>query len=87
MDIKKQLMKEYETLRPKLIKAIGDIVAIPSILDEEAIETPFGKEIDRCLDMTLELCKSLGFKTFKDSKGYYGYAEIGAGEEMVGILG
>ncbi|MGL6167718.1 MAG: Sapep family Mn(2+)-dependent dipeptidase, partial [Fusobacteriaceae bacterium] len=46
-----------------------------------------GKEIDRCLDMTLELCKSLGFKTFKDSKGYYGYAEIGAGEEMVGILG
>lgn len=87
MNIKEQLLKEYETLRPKLIKSIGDVVAIPSVLDEEASDTPFGKEIDRCLDVTLELCKSLGFKTFKDSKGYYGYAEIGEGDEMVGILG
>ncbi|MGL6098838.1 MAG: Sapep family Mn(2+)-dependent dipeptidase, partial [Fusobacteriaceae bacterium] len=29
----------------------------------------------------------LGFKIYKDPKGYYGYAEMGEGDEMIGILG
>ncbi len=28
-----------------------------------------------------------GFAIYKDHKGYYGYAEIGDGEQMIGVLG
>lgn len=85
--MKKQLLEQYVELRPALITSIKEVVAFPSVLDEEATDTPFGKDIDNCLKHTLELCASLGFKTFYDEKGYYGYAEIGSGEEMLGILG
>ncbi|MGL5963504.1 MAG: Xaa-His dipeptidase, partial [Fusobacteriaceae bacterium] len=87
MDIRENMLKEYLALKPELIESIKEIVAIPSVLDEEAKDTPFGKEIDRCLDKTLELCEKLGFKIYKDPKGYYGYAEMGEGDEMIGILG
>ena len=34
----------------------------------------------------LEITRSLGFKTYIDPKGYYGYAEIGQGEELLAVL-
>jgi len=34
-----------------------------------------------------DICKELGFRTYIDSEGYYGYAEIGSGEKLVGVLG
>lgn len=87
MSIREKIVKEYEFLKPEMIKTIGELITFPSVLDEEAVETPFGKNIDLCLDKALEKCKELGFKVFKDSKGYYGYAEIGTGEEMIAVLG
>ena len=35
----------------------------------------------------IDICKELGFRTYIDSEGYYGYAEIGSGEKLVGVLG
>lgn len=87
MELREKLAKEYEKLRPELIASIKELVAIPSILDENAKDTPFGKEIDRSLDVALKTCEKLGFKVYKDPAGYYGYAEIGEGKEMIGILG
>ena len=72
----------------EMIESLKSAVRINSILDEKtATETmPFGEGIDKAIRKTLEIAKSLGFKTvYKD--GYYGYAEVGEGEELIGILG
>lgn len=39
------------------------------------------------LEEMIDICKELGFRTYIDSEGYYGYAEIGSGEKLVGVLG
>jgi predicted dipeptidase len=49
--------------------------------------SPFGKDIDQALRKTLEIAAGLGFRTTYGEGGYYGYAEIGHGAEMVGVLG
>lgn len=87
MEMRDVFVKEYEVLKPELIQSIKELVAIPSVLDEETKDTPFGKDIDRCLDKALEVCEKLGFRIYKDPKGYYGYAEMGEGKEMIGVLG
>lgn len=72
----------------EMVESIKAAVRINSVMDEDtATESmPFGKGVDEALRKTLEIAESLGFKTvYKD--GYYGYAEIGEGEELIGILG
>lgn len=74
--------------RRDMIESIKAAVRINSVMDENtATESmPFGKGVDESLKKTLEIAESLGFKTvYKD--GYYGYAEVGEGEELIGILG
>ncbi len=48
---------------------------------------PFGKGPAAALDAMLDIAGSLGYKTHKDPDGYYGYADIGEGEDMLGVLG
>ena len=83
------ILNNVEKLEAQMIEAIKTSVSFKSVLDEEnAVEgAPFGKEINDCLDSMLSLCKELGFNVYKDKEGYYGYAEIGQGEELVGVLG
>lgn len=83
------ILKNVEKLEPEIIEAISKSVSYESVLDEDNSipGAPFGKKIDDCLNNILELCESLGFKTYKDVDGYYGYADIGEGDELVGILG
>lgn len=84
--MKKQIKEKIQQLKPEMISSIVDCVKIPSVISDATENCPFGENIDKALRYTLELCKSLGFKTvYKD--GYYGYAEIGEGEELIGILG
>lgn len=83
MDYKKRV----EELKDEMINSIEELVNIPSVKDENSKDTPFGKDIDKALKKALEVCENLGFKTHYDEEGYYGYAEIGEGEEMLGILG
>lgn len=74
--------------RRDMIESIKAAVRINSVMDENtATESmPFGKGVDESLRKTLEIAESLGFKNvYKD--GYYGYAEVGEGEELIGILG
>lgn len=85
-------------LKPQIITEIQKLVGIPSVkYDGKSIEdynkeigeeqnAPYGKNIKSALEYALELCHSLGFKT-KNIGGYVGYAEVGEGQEMVGILG
>jgi predicted dipeptidase len=81
------LQKELTSLQNNLIESIKELVSIPSIIDEPSKDCPFGTNIDKALKKALEICEGLGFKTYYDPEGYYGYAEIGSGDELVGILG
>lgn len=76
-----------EKYRNDIVDTICELVRIPSVCDEESEKYLFGEEIDRCLDKALEIFDGLGFRTFKAADGAYGYAEIGEGEEMLGVLG
>ena len=71
-----------------MIESIKAAVRINSVMDEDtATESmPFGKGVDESLRKTLEIAESLGFKTVYKN-GYYGYAEVGEGKELIGILG
>lgn len=84
--MKNKIKNRVRELEDDIILSIQESVKIPSVIGESTETFPFGEEIDKSLRQMLELCKSLGFRTvYKD--GYYGYAEIGEGEELIGILG
>lgn len=85
--MKATIASNIDALRDDYIAAVTRLVAIPSVYQEDDSGKPFGKPIDDCLDETLALCHDLGFTIYKDHKGYYGYAEIGDGEQMIGVLG
>lgn len=84
--MKAKIQQRVLELQPTLIAAIQQQVAIPSVISEAQTGAPFGQPIAQALTEMLSLCESLGF-TVKNGAGYYGYAEIGTGEEMLGILG
>jgi predicted dipeptidase len=67
--------------------ALVELVRIPSVCDEGASGYPFGEAVDQALRKALQIASDLGFKTYYDDGGYYGYAEVGEGEELLGILG
>ena len=81
-------MQEYikQTHKDQCIEAIKRVVSFPSVLKEDENGTPFGQAIQDVLEDTLNLCQSLGFSTYIDPKGYYGYAQVGEGEELLAIL-
>ena len=67
--------------------ALIELVRIPSVCNESAGGYPFGEAIDHTLRKTLQIAGELGFRTHYGDQGYYGFAEIGEGKEMLGILG
>lgn len=84
--MKQEILKKVESLQGEMVSSIQGAIKIPSVISDKEGNYPFGEKIDKALRYMLDLCESLGFKTvYKD--GYYGYAEIGEGEEIIGILG
>jgi succinyl-diaminopimelate desuccinylase len=64
------------------------ILRIPSVkeMSDTAENAPFGRAVGEALTHTLALCDDLGMKT-ENFGGYAGHADIGDGEEIVGMLG
>ncbi len=79
--------KKMEENFSEFLNNLDRIVSIPSYLQEDSSKYPFGENIQKVLNEMLTICKELGFRTFIDPEGYYGYAEIGEGEKLVGVLG
>ncbi|WP_373438628.1 M20/M25/M40 family metallo-hydrolase, partial [Metamycoplasma equirhinis] len=71
----------------EMIKHMANLCAIPSISIENDSKFPFGKDTDNALEYALDLSKKFGFNVFKDPLNRYGFAEIGSGEKIIGILG
>lgn len=72
-------MKTYITKQHQeaCVQAIKKIVSFPSVLNEGENGTPFGQAIQDVLEETLKMCQDIGFTTYIDPEGYYGYAEYG----------
>ena len=81
------LKQEVRKIEPEFHQALKQLIEIPSVINEHEDGYPFGIHIDKALRKSLMIAEALRFRTFYDPKGYYGYAEIGEGEEMIGILG
>lgn len=82
-----QIRNNVTLIQGEMISALVELLKIPSVMDEMYELRPFGQEIDNALIKTLEICERIGFKTYYDPEGYYGYAEYGSGTDMIGILG
>ncbi len=82
-NIKTLIDQSFDTF----IADLKTIIDIPSVYTEDDSTFPFGEPIDTALRKTLSLAEKLGFKTYYDPEGYYGYADYGSGDEMIGVLG
>jgi succinyl-diaminopimelate desuccinylase len=81
------LEKYLDAQQGPMKAALIELVRIPSVCDEGVGGYPFGPAIDQALCKVLQIAEDLGFRTHYGDGGYYGIAETGEGEEMVGILG
>ena len=71
---------------PDIVKNLQKLIRIKTVLDTPVEGGPFGQGNKECLEEILKICAGLGFKT-KNLDGYCGYAEVGEGEELFGIIG
>lgn len=82
-DYKQLIEKDFENF----INSLKRMINIPSVYAEDDSKAPFGQGVQDALENMIDICKELGFETYVDPDGYYGYAEIGSGEETIGVLG
>lgn len=77
-----------QAVQEESIEVLRDIISIRSVLSESNIKegAPFGLGIRKCLDRMIYLCNQLGMRTYIDEEGYYGYSEVGEGDELLVIL-
>ena len=73
-------------VKDEFLTSLKTLISYPSVLNEGENGTPFGQAIQDVLEKTLEICRDIGFTTYLDPKGYYGYAEIGQGAELLAVL-
>lgn len=76
----------FEKYLPEIMETISKSVQIKTVLDVAVPGGPFGQGNKDCLEYVLSVADKLGFRTV-NLDGYCGYAEIGEGEEIVGIIG
>ena len=68
------------------VKTLERLISVPSYNQPAEEGAPFGKGIRNALDEMMKLCDELGFKTYEDPDGYYGYAEVGSGDKIFGVI-
>lgn len=78
--------KEVESHLDEILMHLKTLVSYNSVMGEAEEGYPFGRVPADCLNKALEICNSYGFKTV-NLDNYVGYAEMGEGEGLIGILG
>ncbi len=79
--------QEVENRKEELFSKLKEFLSIRSVEEEASKEegAPFGKGVAQALQFILDESKAAGFKT-KNLDGFAGHAEMGEGEELIGIL-
>lgn len=80
-----QFNEKILSMKDEMVTSMQEILKFPSVEGPKDGHMPFGKAVHDCLIYTLNLAESLGFRT-KNVDNYAGHAEIGQGDEIVGIL-
>lgn len=82
-----QLNQIIDSLREEMIDTLKKWIMIPSVKADPLPNAPFGADVRKMLDVALEDCKRLGFKT-EEFDGYIAHADLGEGsdEDALGIL-
>ncbi|MDO9508882.1 MAG: Sapep family Mn(2+)-dependent dipeptidase [Thermovirgaceae bacterium] len=75
-----------EKYRPQIISSIREMIRIRSVEAPPEKGKPFGEGVHQALTLALETASDLGFRTV-NRDGMIGYAEHGAGKEMIAVLG
>lgn len=68
------------------VKILERLISVPSYNQPAEEGAPFGKGIRNALDEMMKICDELSFKTYEDPDGYYGYAEVGSGDKIFGVI-
>ncbi|MBQ6221549.1 MAG: Sapep family Mn(2+)-dependent dipeptidase [Solobacterium sp.] len=82
MDIK-TMVHNY---RDELVERLGKLVSINSVKGTTTEDAPFGEGPKQALLTALQMLENDGFRTV-DLDHYAGYAEMGEGEQLIGIIG
>lgn len=78
----------YSTLEknfPAFLQDLEALVAVPSYLTTD--NYPQAAQMHQVLTVAMRIFERLGYKVYQDPEGYYGYAEIGQGSTLIGVLG
>ncbi len=74
-----------QTNKKQFLEDLKKLVSIKSALRKDGVYP--NKEMKETLNFIKEISKRDGINSYIDKEGYYGYVEIGEGEELIGILG
>lgn len=77
---------EIENQTEAMLADLAALVSFNSVLEEAKSGMPFGETNAKCLAKMLSICEGMGFRV-KNLDNYCGYAEMGEGEEIIGIAG
>jgi succinyl-diaminopimelate desuccinylase len=71
--------------RERLIASLQESIRIPSTEGAPEEGAPFGRPVAEALEHALSTAEALGLRTC-NMENYAGYAELGEGEEMLGVI-
>ncbi len=77
---------ENEALTEEMLESLARLVKYNSVEGEPSEGKPFGEGPAAVLREALELAGEMGFRT-KNVDNYCGYAEIGEGKDIIGLVG
>ena len=74
---------------PDLIESTAKFVQIPSVSDQSKAESgaPFGPDVRKAFELSLDTAKRLGMETYFHPDGTYAWAQIGKGDKRLEIVG
>jgi len=80
-----EFVKIINSYEEDIIKSTQEIIKIKSVEEEAKENMPFGEGPAKALEYALNLSEEMGFET-KNFDNYAGHADLGNGEEIVGML-
>lgn len=81
-----EIKERVASYKDIMLEMLAKLVSYNSVESQPLDDAPFGQGPKDCLNAALEMCESLGFETH-NLDNYCGYAQIGEGEEVIGVLG
>ena len=85
MQYRTQIQDWLRAHESEMLRDLGELIAIPSVMGAPAENAPFGKAPAKALALMLEKCADYGFKT-DNADNYAGCITLGDVPAKLGIL-